>query len=197
MPQEDILLRWFNWHLGRTGCSARVKNFGNDLADSVAYAHLLHSLNPRVWTAEQLQACLALTDYDQRAIRILDAACQLDSACRVYLNPEDIVAGREKLNLCFIASLFNKGTGMEELHQELQSKNETLSELQARIDRLERENSELKNALKLKDKDLNLLNQENTKLKETLKRTMTDKDQLTTQMESVNCKACAHVIELS
>jgi hypothetical protein len=31
LPPEDILLRWFNYHLARSGTSRRVNNFGNDL----------------------------------------------------------------------------------------------------------------------------------------------------------------------
>ena len=31
LPPEDILLRWFNYHLARGGSARRVTNFGNDI----------------------------------------------------------------------------------------------------------------------------------------------------------------------
>jgi hypothetical protein len=31
LPPEDILLRWFNYHLERGGSARRVANFGDDL----------------------------------------------------------------------------------------------------------------------------------------------------------------------
>jgi hypothetical protein len=31
LAPEDILLRWFNYHLARAGTSRRVQNFGSDL----------------------------------------------------------------------------------------------------------------------------------------------------------------------
>ncbi len=31
LPPEDILLRWFNYHLANSGSSRRVANFGNDI----------------------------------------------------------------------------------------------------------------------------------------------------------------------
>ena len=31
LPPEDILLRWFNYHLEQTGCGRRVENFSDDI----------------------------------------------------------------------------------------------------------------------------------------------------------------------
>ena len=31
IPPQEILLKWFNYHLNRVGCSRRVSNFGKDI----------------------------------------------------------------------------------------------------------------------------------------------------------------------
>lgn len=47
LTKEELLLRWFNYHLARSAYSGReVKNFGNDIKDSVAYSHLLKQICP-------------------------------------------------------------------------------------------------------------------------------------------------------
>jgi plastin-1 len=46
LSPEQILLRWFNFHLKAANHSKRVKNFGGDIKDSEAYTVLLHQLSP-------------------------------------------------------------------------------------------------------------------------------------------------------
>ena len=45
LPQEELLLRWFNYHLKSSTYGKSIGNFNNDLKDGEAYTHLLHQLN--------------------------------------------------------------------------------------------------------------------------------------------------------
>lgn len=46
LSPEQILIRWVNYHLGRSGCGRQIQNFTTDISDSVAYTHLLHQISP-------------------------------------------------------------------------------------------------------------------------------------------------------
>ena len=48
----------------------------------------------------------------ERANTTLDQADKLD--CRSFVSPQDIVSGVEKLNLAFVANLFNNFPALEE-----------------------------------------------------------------------------------
>ena len=39
-------MRWFNYHLEKSGCERRLGNWGADLQDSELYAHLLKQIDP-------------------------------------------------------------------------------------------------------------------------------------------------------
>jgi plastin-1 len=46
LPPEEILLRWFNFHLKKAGSDRVVGNFSTDIQDSVCYHLLLNQINP-------------------------------------------------------------------------------------------------------------------------------------------------------
>jgi hypothetical protein len=46
LSPEQILIRWVNYHLARTGCGRQVTNFTTDIKDSVVYTYLLHAISP-------------------------------------------------------------------------------------------------------------------------------------------------------
>ena len=47
LTKEELLLRWMNYHLAKSGYPGReVKNFTNDIKDSVAYIYLLKQIAP-------------------------------------------------------------------------------------------------------------------------------------------------------
>lgn len=202
VPAETLLLRWLNWHLARSGFSGEIKNFGSDLADSRAYLHLLHSLqHAQLVQPNQLQAALAIADDLGRAECMLAYANELDPRSSTFLRPADVVAGSEKLNLCFIANLFNKGSGMSALHEELESKNRLLetelktvsstaadlshlvAELRARISDLELENGQLKKQLSERQVAYVSLEQEKTKVSETFSEAVVHWKSAQTQFE--------------
>lgn len=45
LSPEDLLLRWFNYHLEKAGHDQRVNNFDKDVKDGVNYTHLLNQLD--------------------------------------------------------------------------------------------------------------------------------------------------------
>lgn len=143
--------------------------------DSAAYVHLLHALDPTNAPLDELQRVLAVEDWTARAELMLDMAVRVDGSARTFLRAADIVEGRDKLNLCFLANLFNKCTGMAALHEELEAKNAQLEalmveeqakvvdlsgiveQLRARIRELEQENSGMKEQLARREKDVEVL----------------------------------------
>lgn len=107
LSPEQILLRWFNYHLKAAGSSRRVNNFTSDIKDSEAYTILLAQLAPNKCDKK------ALTEKDptKRAEMVLENAARIE--CRKFLRPRDIVAGNSKLNLAFVANLFNTMPGLD------------------------------------------------------------------------------------
>ena len=48
MKKEQLLLRWFNYHLNKSGYTGpEVRNFGADVRDSIAYTYLLNQIAPK------------------------------------------------------------------------------------------------------------------------------------------------------
>lgn len=111
LPPDQILLRWFNFHLKAAGWQRRVNNFSKDVHDGENYTVLLNQLKPN----ECSRAPLQQTDLHQRAESILQGAERI--GCRKYLTPTAMVAGNPKLNLAFVAHLFNTWPGLEPLEE--------------------------------------------------------------------------------
>lgn len=112
LPPEQILLRWFNYHLKNAGWNRRVTNFSGDVKDGENYTVLLNQLKPDICSRGPLQT----RDLMQRAEEVLQNAEKLD--CRKFLTPHALVAGNPKLNLAFVANLFNTHPGLEALSEE-------------------------------------------------------------------------------
>eukprot|EP00302_Diacronema_sp_CCMP2436_P027867 CAMPEP_0179944302 /NCGR_PEP_ID=MMETSP0983-20121128/18911_1 /TAXON_ID=483367 /ORGANISM="non described non described, Strain CCMP 2436" /LENGTH=911 /DNA_ID=CAMNT_0021852329 /DNA_START=66 /DNA_END=2801 /DNA_ORIENTATION=+ len=139
LPAEHVLLRWLNWHLEQAGFNQRVKNFGKDLADSLAYTVLLHRIAPA-----SIGASLApLTEPNVllRAQTVVKTAARLGDVA-FSIGAADIAQGNEKLNLGFIAALFNAAPGLELLSAEEAVRLETMA-----AERLALEASELARAM--------------------------------------------------
>jgi hypothetical protein len=115
LPAEQILLRWINYHLRNAGSNRVVTNFSGDIKDSEAYTILLDQIAP----ASRGVNTDALNEHDmtRRAELVLDNADKLD--CKKFLRPRDIVEGYSKLNLAFVANLFNMWPGLEPVEEEV------------------------------------------------------------------------------
>jgi len=105
LPPEMILLRWVNYHLEKAGSARRVTNFTSDISDAVVYSTLLHQLNP------SLCGLCNEADASTRAAHVIRNARALGVS--TFLNPKDIVDGNKKLNMTFVAQIFNTCPGLE------------------------------------------------------------------------------------
>lgn len=112
LPPEQILLRWFNYHLKAAGWQRRVANFSSDVKDGENYTVLLAQIAPEHCTRSPLQT----RDLHQRAEQVLQNADTL--GCRKFLTPTSLVAGNPKLNLAFVANLFNTWPALDAITEE-------------------------------------------------------------------------------
>jgi len=111
LSPEQILLRWFNYHLKAAGSPRRVANFTGDIKDSECYTILLAQLAPQKCDKKALNE----KDPMKRAEMVLENAGRVE--CRKFLRPRDIVAGNAKLNLAFVANLFNTIPGLDPVEE--------------------------------------------------------------------------------
>jgi plastin-3 len=111
---ETILLRWVNYQLehNENYTGQPINNFTNDIKDSVAYQYLLEQIQPE---GTGLQANPSQNDLLQRAGETLNMADKLD--CREFVDEHDIVTGHPRLNLAFVANLFNNHPALGEVEQ--------------------------------------------------------------------------------
>lgn len=111
LSPEKILLRWFNYHLKAANWNRKVNNFSQDIQDGENYTILLNQLKPEFCSKAPLQT----SDLMTRAEQILSNADKI--GCRKYLTPKALVAGNPKLNLAFVAHLFNTHPGLEPIEE--------------------------------------------------------------------------------
>lgn len=93
-------------------CCDSVNNFSRDVSDGENYTVLLHQLKPDQCSLSPLQT----HDIRQRAEQVLQNAANI--GCRKYLTPSSLVAGNPRLNLAFVANLFNTHPGLEPLDEQ-------------------------------------------------------------------------------
>ncbi|CAJ0604252.1 unnamed protein product [Cylicocyclus nassatus] len=108
LSPEEILMRWVNYHLERAGIGRRLTNFTTDICDSEIYTYLLHQIAPP--HCGVTLSPLSLKGNLARAGAMLDEAEKLD--CREFVTANDVASGNYKLNLAFVANLFNKHPGL-------------------------------------------------------------------------------------
>ncbi|XP_041654129.1 plastin-3-like [Cheilinus undulatus] len=109
LSPEELLLRWANFHLKKVGMS--INNFSGDIKDSKAYFHLLEQIAPDGTKEDAPRVEIDMTgvyekDLTKRAECMLKQADLLD--CRQFVTAADVVSGHSKLNMAFVAMLFNK-----------------------------------------------------------------------------------------
>ncbi|KFQ44690.1 Plastin-3, partial [Nestor notabilis] len=110
LSPEELLLRWANFHLENAGWH-KINNFSADIKDSRAYFHLLHQIAPKGQKEGEPQIDINMSGFNEkddlrRAEYMLQQADRL--GCRQFVTPADVVSGNPKLNLAFVANLFNK-----------------------------------------------------------------------------------------
>ena len=110
LPPEQILLRWFNYHLTAAGHPTRVKNFSGDVKDSTAYSALLHQIAPA--TCDRAGEA----DAPARATHVIRNAKNL--GVESFIKPKDICSGNAKLNMAFVAQIFNTCPALDPLEED-------------------------------------------------------------------------------
>uniref|UniRef100_A0A8C3K5X9 Plastin-3 n=1 Tax=Calidris pygmaea TaxID=425635 RepID=A0A8C3K5X9_9CHAR len=119
LSPEELLLRWANFHLENAGwhkinnfsSDIKLTDFGNSVKDSKAYFHLLNQIAPKGQKEGEPQIDINMSGFNEkddlrRAEYMLQQADRL--GCRQFVTPADVVSGNPKLNLAFVANLFNK-----------------------------------------------------------------------------------------
>lgn len=99
LNKEELLLRWVNYQLRKSAdyMGQPVRNFGEDIKDSVAYVYLMEQVAPRDCQPAPTLEPLRESDLSRRAEKALAEAEKLE--CREFLNAQEIVAGHQKLNM--------------------------------------------------------------------------------------------------
>ncbi|XP_018607802.2 plastin-3 [Scleropages formosus] len=110
LSPEELLLRWANFHLENAGYK-KINNFSSDIKDSRAYFHLLNQIAPKGVKEDEPCIDINMSGFNEkddlrRAESMLQQADRL--GCRQFVTPADVVSGNPKLNLAFVANLFNK-----------------------------------------------------------------------------------------
>jgi len=122
LSPEQILIRWVNYHLKAAGSNRKINNFSGDIKDSEVYTILLNQLAPKKCDKSPLNE----TDMTKRAEKVLVNAAKIE--CRKFVRARDIVAGNPKLNLAFVANLFNTCPGLEPVVEQVVFDEETREE---------------------------------------------------------------------
>ncbi|XP_070698073.1 plastin-1 [Pempheris klunzingeri] len=136
LSPEELLLRWVNYHLRNAGTKT-IDNFSDDIKDSRAYFYLLDQIALQGEKDYRMSIKIDMSglnehDLDRRAELMLQQAARLD--CRQFVSPHDVTSGNSKLNMAFVANLYNmhpsmqraqiNGYDMETTHIEGESKEE-------------------------------------------------------------------------
>jgi len=109
LSPEQILLRWVNHQLEKAGSTRRIKNFHDDIMDSEVYTELIAQIAPEGSSVNK--DALEKTELMERAETMLEQAEKIKS--RAFVTAKDVVNGQERLNLAFVANLFNNHPGLD------------------------------------------------------------------------------------
>lgn len=112
LPPEQLLLRWFNYHLKKSDYKKEISNFSNDLKDGQAYTYLLNQIKPEICDKSGLQQIES-----KRVTKIISDAKKI--GVETTITPEEILGGNPKLNLLFCAQIFNKCPGLAPPSEEI------------------------------------------------------------------------------
>merc|ERR1712172_43566 len=115
LSPEQLLLRWVNYQLEKAGSDRRANNFSGDIKDSEIYTELLAQVAPEGSGVNRF--ALKKEDLLERAELMLENAEKI--SCRQFVTSKDVVKGHERLNLAFVANLFNMHPGLEPPAQEV------------------------------------------------------------------------------
>ena len=99
----------------QAGSSRRINNFSEDIKDSEIYTELIAQIAPKEAGVNKL--AMGKTDLMERAEVMLQQAEKIDS--RAFVTPRNVVTGYEKLNMAFVANLFNNHPALDAPEEEI------------------------------------------------------------------------------
>lgn len=134
---EPLLLRWFNFHLERSGCHLRVSGFSRDTLNGEAYLRLISGISPI--DLGSLEEALQLPT-EERLQLAIEWGHKL--GCNTKVKASDLASGHPRLNLAFVAGLFNCQVGIHlpseeeirEMHRELAGLRDRLASLDQELE---------------------------------------------------------------
>jgi len=124
LSPEQLLLRWVNHQLEKAGSTRTIKNFNEDIKDSDIYSDLIAQIAPK--DAGVNKFAMKKDDLTERAEMMLEQAEKIDS--RAFVTARDVVRGQDKLNLAFVANLFNNHPALDPPEEEFEIIEETREE---------------------------------------------------------------------
>lgn len=106
-----MLIRWMNFHLDKAG-KDKIKNLGGDLKDAKSCMYVLNQLDPANCPLD------GITEEDdvKRAEKMIANSRKMGMPD--VIAPGDLCKGNPKVNIVFVAEMFNCKHGLEELTQE-------------------------------------------------------------------------------
>jgi predicted nuclease with TOPRIM domain len=176
LNQEQLLLRWVNYHLKQAGEPA-IDGFLTGLRQSSVYMHLLRQLSLEAQRSAEIEPLFEefiqfKTSPERKARLILDAAALFNA--NYLLTEEDIIKGDKERGVTFLALLFGNVlastvTGdapKPDTVNENSSEKLPSSDPAQRIAELEHENAMLKQRLKDEERNSFRLASENRSLQQ-------------------------------
>jgi len=124
LSPEQLLLRWVNYQLDKAGSQRRISNFKDDIKDSEIYTDLIAQIAPK--DANVNKFAMKKDDLVERAETMLEQAEKIDS--RQFVTAKDVVKGQERLNMAFVANLFNNHPALDPPEEEVEIIEETREE---------------------------------------------------------------------
>lgn len=185
IPPEQMLFRWFNFHLANADSPRTLSNWSRDLQDSELYLTLLSQLEPEKCPKHEVQAALALSDPLKRA----EVVCQFAEriGCLKFITPKEIVNGNPRLNLAFVATLFTQYPQMGPTEEEKQigKLQERLGSVEQSLAQVSGEKSDLAERAERLARDFEAKSKEASELSGRLAEALQDRDSLARQREQL------------
>jgi len=124
LSPEQLLVRWVNHQLEKAGSTRTIRNFHEDIKDSSIYTDLIAQVAPK--DASVNKFAMKKEDLIERAEMMLEQAEKIHS--RAFVTARDVVRGQEKLNLAFVANLFNNHPSLDPPQEDIDIVEETREE---------------------------------------------------------------------
>lgn len=108
----------------KAGSDRRIRNFHDDIKDSEIYTELINQIAPAGSGVNK--DAMSREDLLDRAEVMLEQADKIKS--RAFVTAKDVVKGQERLNLAFVANLFNNFPALDPPKEDIVVEMNTIEE---------------------------------------------------------------------